>query len=243
MFTEELENAGHKLFRYRSYVFFVLIPLAAAALYSRESYLGNSQRYELIFEICCFIVSLSGLLVRMLSIGYAKPGTSGRNTTEQIADNLNTSGMYSICRHPLYLGNFLMAVGLFMFTGSYWFAIIGAMLYVFVYERIIITEEGFLVTEFGETFKEWAKTTPCVIPRFRAWKPGESFSLKSAVRGEIYGFTAIVTMYFILKTAKDFVILGTFSVNPFWLVVLAVTLPLFFILRFLRKHTLLLDSK
>ena len=36
---------------------------------------------------------------------YTK-NTSGRNTHDQVADSLNTSGIYSIVRHPLYVGNF-----------------------------------------------------------------------------------------------------------------------------------------
>ncbi|MBU1636684.1 isoprenylcysteine carboxylmethyltransferase family protein [bacterium] len=242
MFIDELELAGHRLFRHRSYVFFILIPLAAAAIYSRDHYLWNSQRVESIYEVVCFLISMLGLVVRMLSIGYAQPGTSGRNTAEQIADNLNTAGMYSICRHPLYLGNFLMALGLFLFTGSYWFAIIGAMLYVLVYERIIITEEDFLLSKFGASFKEWTKTVPCVIPRFARWRKGEFFSLKAAIRGEVYGFTAIVTVFFILKIAKDSAILDNLQFDYYWLAFFSATIPVFFIIRFLRKHTKVLDS-
>lgn len=241
MFIDELEQAGHKLFRYRSYVFFILIPLAVAALFSRDHYFGNSAGIESGYEAFCFAVSLLGLTVRMLSIGYAQPGTSGKNTTEQIADNLNTAGMYSICRHPLYLANFLMALGLFLFVGSYWFVIIGAMLYVFVYERIIITEEGFLLSQFGDRFKEWSKTVPCVIPRFRQWRKGEFFSLKAAIRGEIYGFTDLVILFFVLKVAKDYAILGNVQIDLYWLILVAITIPAFFIIRFLRKHTKLLD--
>jgi protein-S-isoprenylcysteine O-methyltransferase Ste14 len=240
---DELERAGHSLFRYRSYVFLILLPLAAIALLSRNGYLGNSRHIELAYEIGCFMVSMLGLVVRMLSIGYAQPGTSGRNTREQIADALNTSGMYSICRHPLYLGNFLMAAGLFLSIGSVWLVIIGLLLYILVYERIIITEEGYLNSKFGESFKTWCASTPCVVPRFSTWRKGEWFSMKAAVRGEIYGFTVLVMMFFILNLLKDFRIERVYRIEYFWTLFLAITIPTFFVIRFLRKHTHVMDSK
>jgi protein-S-isoprenylcysteine O-methyltransferase Ste14 len=239
---KELEHAGHSLFRYRSYVFFSLLPLAAAALLSRHSYLGISHRAELTYEIGCFMLSMLGLIVRMLSIGYAQPGTSGRNTREQVADALNTSGMYSICRHPLYLGNFLMAAGIFLSIGSYWLVIIGLLLYIIVYERIIIAEEGYLLSKFGESFKTWCANTPCVLPHFSAWRKGEWFSMKAAVRGEIYGFTVLVTMFYILNLLKNVRIERALRIEYFWTIFLAITIPTFFVIRFLRKHTRVMDS-
>ena len=178
---------------------FKKVTLAAAALLSRGNYLGHSRGIELTYEIGCFMISLVGLIVRMLSIGYAQPGTSGRNTRTQVADALNTSGMYSICRHPLYLGNFLMAAGLFLSLGVYWLVIIGLLLYIIVYERIICAEEGYLLTKFGDGFKAWCSYTPCVLPKFRSWQKSGRFSMKAAVRGEIYGFSALVTMFYILN--------------------------------------------
>ncbi|NLL27934.1 MAG: DUF1295 domain-containing protein [Bacteroidales bacterium] len=48
---------------------------------------------------------------------FIPKGISGKNTEKQIADFLNTKGMYSIVRHPLYLGDFLMWLGLFIYIG------------------------------------------------------------------------------------------------------------------------------
>ena len=53
-------------------------------------------------------------------MGFAPRGTSGRNTLGQVAEVLNTSGMYSVVRNPLYLGNFVIWLGLALFIKVWW---------------------------------------------------------------------------------------------------------------------------
>lgn len=55
----------------------------------------------------------------MATIGQVPKGTSGRNTSQQVADTLSTDGVYSVVRHPLYLGNFLMCMGVSMMPHQY----------------------------------------------------------------------------------------------------------------------------
>jgi isoprenylcysteine carboxyl methyltransferase (ICMT) family protein YpbQ len=198
----------------------------------------------LIFELVCFAISLSGLVIRGIAIGYAQAGTSGRNTEKQIADNLNIKGLYSVCRHPLYLGNILLALGVMLFTKSLMFAAAGTFAYVLVYERIIAAEEQFLVGKFGDAYRQWTTRTPLLIPRFTLWvKPGLPFSLKMAIRGEFYGFTALVVTMFLLSALKAFTIQQELAADMFWLSFAAIALMLFLTMRFLRKHTRFLDVK
>ena len=106
----ELEKTGFWLFRYRSFLPFAGLPVFVVCMLS-YSYLGQSHQITEWWQIFCLLVSLSGLGVRIISVGHAPRGTSGRNTHEQVADSLSTTGMYSIVRHPLYLGNYLMLIG------------------------------------------------------------------------------------------------------------------------------------
>ena len=50
------------------------------------------------FEIAGRLVSLFGLSVRALAVGYTARRTSGGNAREQIADSLNTTGMCSVAQ-------------------------------------------------------------------------------------------------------------------------------------------------
>ena len=71
--------------------------------------------------------------------------TSGRNTSEgQVADTINQTGMYSMVRHPLYVGNFIMWLGIALFTASIWFVLLFIAVYWLYYERIMYAEEQFM---------------------------------------------------------------------------------------------------
>ncbi|MEI3590430.1 MAG: hypothetical protein V8Q44_05920 [Alistipes ihumii] len=54
----------------------------------------------------CLLVSLFGLAIRIRTAGHTPDRTSGRNTAEgQVADEPNTTGIYSMMRNPLYVGD------------------------------------------------------------------------------------------------------------------------------------------
>ncbi len=113
---------GNFLFRYRGTL--PLIVLAAGlgvfawTLYiqpdSFSPFLAGPYRY------ICLAVCLLGQIVRIITVGYTPKNTSDRNWEKQIANELNTTGMYSMVRHPLYLGNFLMWLGIAMITANFW---------------------------------------------------------------------------------------------------------------------------
>ena len=122
-----------------------------------------------------------GVAVRA-SQRFTASHTSGRNTEGQVADSLNTTGMYSIVRNPLYLGNFLMILGVVLFLRIWWIPALYATLFALYYERIIFAEEMFLRDKFGQDYLAWASKTPAFFPKFALWKPTASFSGKDRCR-------------------------------------------------------------
>lgn len=165
---EDIEKQGNWLFRYRSYIPLIFLPLLFLALKDSEileKLFGDT--IEDAWDIFCVLISFAGLLIRCLTIGYVPKGTSGRNTDKQRADRLNTTGMYSVVRHPLYLGNFLIMLGMMMFTQVWWIVIISVLAFWLYYERITFAEEEFLRKKYGDIFVEWASRTPVFLPRLR----------------------------------------------------------------------------
>lgn len=242
--AEEFAEQGVWLFRWRSYIPLMLLPLAIFAIWTQRKSEWIDQKYELIPEIIFFCVSICGIVVRAVSIGFAQSGTSGRNTKSQVADHINTNGMYSICRHPLYLGNILIALGILLFTQSSFFVLVGMMAYWMFYERITTTEENFIAGKFGKSFEEWAKVTPYMIPALRLWRPPTgNFSMKSALRSELYSLLALASSFVVVDMAENYFRCAEIMPHPVWLFVFAVSLVLFIVGRTLRKHTSLLDPK
>ena len=131
----ELEKQGNFLFRYRGQFPVLLFFLAIPFLYWTELELLNELTMAR-FNFIAILISFLGFCVRAYTVGTTPKGTSGRNTKEQKAYVLNTTGIYSTVRHPLYLGNFLMWIGIVLFTYNFYFVII--WVYVFFHERSFI---------------------------------------------------------------------------------------------------------
>jgi protein-S-isoprenylcysteine O-methyltransferase Ste14 len=234
---EEFEALGHWLFRWRSY-----LPLATVALLfwglAYFDYPFGSHFLDQIWEVLCLGVSFLGLIVRSLTIGWAASRTSGRNTARQVAESLNTTGMYSIVRNPLYLGNFLMVLGVVAFLRIWWIPLIYMLLFALYYERIIFAEEMFLRRKFGRNYLDWASKTPAFFPRFSQWKaPGLPFAWKKVLRREYHGVIAIVAGMFVLEVLGDLYIRHAFNVDTMWKILLPLATLAYGVVRFLHKRT------
>jgi protein-S-isoprenylcysteine O-methyltransferase Ste14 len=101
-----------------------------------------------VYMIIGIIISLVGTVIRIIVVGYAADNTSGRNTDKQIADSINTTGLYSCMRHPLYLANYIMWLGIAVPMQNIYFVVISSLLFWLYYERIMFAEEQFLRNKF-----------------------------------------------------------------------------------------------
>ena len=110
--VDSFEKSGNWLFRYRGQIPVILFVAAIPMVYFTDtSFLSKAS--ENIITIISISISLLGFIIRAISIGTTPAGTSGRNTREgQVAETLNTKGIYSMVRHPLYLGNYFMWIGI-----------------------------------------------------------------------------------------------------------------------------------
>jgi protein-S-isoprenylcysteine O-methyltransferase Ste14 len=185
---QEMVAQGNVLFRYRGVLpILVLIPALLLRFFGTpEAWLEpHSQTLTYI----AYIISLAGLILRFIVVGYAPPRTSGRNTKEQIADTLSSTGLYATVRHPLYVGNFLMWLGPALLTLNLWFTGLFILMYWLYYERIMLAEEDYLRNKFGEAYETWAAGRPAFIPQFSKWAPYQQpFRFYKALYQEKTGF-------------------------------------------------------
>jgi protein-S-isoprenylcysteine O-methyltransferase Ste14 len=240
---EEFRTQGNILFRFRSYlplIFFAIIIMAIRNF----KYPYASHRLDEIWELFSLLIALFGLGIRAYTIGHVPKGTSGRNSTKQIADVLNTTGIYSIVRHPLYLGNFFMWLGVVLFARSWWLVFVFILVYWLYYERIMYAEEEFLRDKYGVAYIEWANKTPAFLPKFANWQPSNlSFSWRNILKREYHGLFAIIVAFTILEFTGDFIIDGRFKCDWLWVGLFSATLIIYLILRFLTLKTDFLNTE
>lgn len=238
---EDFESTGNWLFRWRSYLPLLLIGIVILALRGFE-YPGHSKRLDGLWEVVCLLISFVGLGIRAITIGHTPKGTSGRNTIEQQAESLNTTGMYSVVRHPLYLGNLFMGLGIALFAHMWSVTLIYVLAFCVYYERIMYAEEAYLRERFGNVFVEWASRTPAFIPNFKSWKqPSLPFSLRNVLRREYSGIFALIVTLFVLEVVGDIFAEHRLELDLPWELFLILGFVVWAVLRTLKKKTTLLN--
>lgn len=228
--TDELAAAGDALFRRRSYMPLLLVPLFVLSLFD------DRAPTPFAWEVGCFAVALCGLFLRGFVVGTAPQGASTRGTRRPTADSLSTLGAYSIVRHPLYLANTLVALGCALLSGTWYLPVIVVLLSFVYHERIAAREEAFLESTFGESFRAWAREVPAMIPAFGRYRPSSvPFQTQKVIVQESHGLCAIGTAFLVLDTLEDSVRSGRFEVDPAWLAIFVATLIPFLVVVIVKK--------
>ena len=240
---KKLVSTGYWLFRWRSY-FPIILVLFFIPVMKDYGYVLGSREMTTNWGIFCLTISLIGLLFRILVVGHTPQNTSGRNTREQIADVLNKTGWYSVVRHPLYLGNYLMGLGISLFPFNWCLPVVYSFSFAIYYERIMLAEEDFLEEKFGDDFEKWSKGTPSFFPKFSKWDgPLLEFSLKNILRREYSSFFALILCFTILDLIGNNLVLGKVYIISLWENLFWVSFSTYLILRTLKRYTKILDVK
>jgi protein-S-isoprenylcysteine O-methyltransferase Ste14 len=134
------------------------------------------------------IVASSGLFIRAWASGHIHK-----------SERLAVSGPYAFTRNPLYLGSFVLAVGLTIATGVWWLSLITAALFVGIYLPVMRVEEQDLRSRFGDEFEVFAANVPLFIPRLTPWKKLDaSFDFQLYFKHREYqaaiGFIVVLTV-------------------------------------------------
>ncbi|MCD6403684.1 MAG: isoprenylcysteine carboxylmethyltransferase family protein [Nanoarchaeota archaeon] len=92
---------------------------------------------------------------------------------------LKTSGPYSFVRHPIYLGEWIVGLGVFFVTG-YTIFLLSLVVSLPLFHLIMNFEEKALKIKFGEDYERYAKNTPRFLP------------LRSSIKGKRAKFKELV---------------------------------------------------
>jgi protein-S-isoprenylcysteine O-methyltransferase Ste14 len=190
-FSNSFEQIGNQLFRYRGFVpvIFAIVAFFIQLQDTQERLSFNS------YESAALLLVIFGHLIRAFTVGRRSMQTSGRNRSHQVAEVLNTSGMYSIVRHPLYLANILIWVGWTTLLSIPWLIVVATFVFVIYYLFIMHAEEQFLRRKFGQNYEKWHRRTPSLIPNpFLYAASSNDFSWRIVFKNEYPGWTASLTI-------------------------------------------------
>lgn len=103
-------SIGNFFFKYRNNLFiflYLLLFVPSPLLFSPDKF---GEKYYLFPIILGLFITISGELIRGLTIGLAYIIRGGRDK-KVYAEKLVTEGLFNHCRNPLYVGNILMLLG------------------------------------------------------------------------------------------------------------------------------------
>lgn len=232
---------GALFFRHRSFLPFfpvLFIPFDQGAIHR----VGGSDLADRFFELLCFFVAAAGMGIRVYCVGHSRRGTSGRNRKTQVADSLNTDGLYSVMRHPIYAANLVYFLGFLLMSQSWNVILFAAVFYGLFYWPIIVEEDDFLAKSFPKEFSLYSKKVSVLLPSPGNWRPPlVRFNMKRILVREADTFVGLVCGFGVMHEWRRFVLERRFRFDPWTLVFFAGGVGLWMVLKYHKKRLKMSD--
>ena len=151
---------GNFFFKYRNWVF---IPLYLA-LFIPSPEIVSFEHHYITLWLGLFITIL-GQVIRWITVGLDYIDRGGKDK-KVYASRLVTGGIFNHCRNPLYVGNILKLAGLGILANSLLYVLILVPAFMFIYQAIVLAEENYLRTKFGQDFDDYCQRVNRWIPNF-----------------------------------------------------------------------------
>jgi len=169
-------------------------------------------------------------------------------------EEITICGPYRFVRHPFYVANALIDLGICIIANNFWLYVIYPVLFVAAYAYTIRREEKYLAERHGEAWESYRKRVPMFIPYRRPAPaaPGRAFRWENLVReGEIPRFLRLLAYPVVFDVWVRLVNLGGVKWNQIaayaWKIIyegigllntieLVAIITLFLAARILRRH-------
>jgi len=130
----------------------------------------------LLLWVCAWFAEPAGEARVIAGFVIATPGQVWRIYAAGVIyknKRLATTGAYSLVRHPLYFGNFLILAG-FTLASAHWAVVLAVLFFLlFYYPAAIRYEDHKLQGLFGEEWQAWGTRTPAMFPTRLQWRPNQ----------------------------------------------------------------------
>ncbi len=183
-----LVDYGNWLFRFRNTVFPVVLGVLFAGF--PPVLFGGTLAADAWLDVLGLALALAGQGLRSMVVGYAYIKRGGRNKRVHAKD-LVTEGLFAHARNPLYVGNLLVLIGLFVVHNHPAVYVLGSLFFGLAYVAIVAAEETYLVARFGPDYAAYCARVPRWLPNFaglRATLAGMEFKWRRVIAKEFSSF-------------------------------------------------------
>ena len=157
---------GNFFFKYRNLLFILLyglLFLPSPELFTENIFHAEYKTWPMIIGL---FVTVLGQAIRGATIGLAYIVRGGKDK-KVYAEHLVSTGIFSHCRNPLYVGNILMLLGVGILANSMIYVAIIMPLFLFIYQAIVLAEENFLRGKFGADFDAYCARVNRWLPSLK----------------------------------------------------------------------------
>ncbi|MBI2842268.1 MAG: isoprenylcysteine carboxylmethyltransferase family protein [Armatimonadetes bacterium] len=179
-------------------------PLAIAyAAFVHPRFVGGSELVDESIDVVGFLIVTFGLVIRILSRNW-----------KLVNVGLVTSGPYAVVRNPMYVGSFLIGLGLCVIIGNAAFLTGFAVVFCVAHAIAVRGEERILAKKWPETYRVYRSTVPAWLPSLaglrkaihedRSWLSYR----KETIAKEITPICGALIASLLLETQEDWLVKG-----------------------------------
>ncbi|MDO8488878.1 MAG: isoprenylcysteine carboxylmethyltransferase family protein [Candidatus Omnitrophota bacterium] len=113
--------------------------------------------WEISLEVLGFSLILLGQIIRVCARGYKAENSQDSRVLIQ-------GGPYQVVRNPMYLGIFLIGMGVVLAVFKWWAAAVFIIVFVIRYILLIYKEENKLLSMFPDAYPQYCRKVPRIFP-------------------------------------------------------------------------------
>ena len=167
-----IQSIRKSAFFFRGYTQAIFILLLILYVWIFPPYLSERTWLDTLFDGVGLSFLIVGEFFRIWAVSHAGKSTRSRRLKAPV---LVTTGPYAVVRNPIYLGNFLIGLGMVVFAEAIFLTPLFLILFVLQYRAIVAQEECFLEEKFGEEFRRYCTLVPKWMPRVQPITRGFGF--------------------------------------------------------------------
>lgn len=136
----------------------IVCAVILVAFFPRFFFRSYSGRVgEEVVEVLGFALILLGQIIRVSARGY-----KAEHSRE--SQSLIQGGPYQVVRNPMYLGIFLIGLGVVLAVFKWWAAAVFIIIFIIRYLLLIYKEENKLQEKFSDIYKKYCAKVPRIFP-------------------------------------------------------------------------------